>query len=232
MNRDEIVNNRLELLGELFTDLMHEIRNPITVLKINCDLMSEEAEKDNKEIDEIVKSGREALGAMEKLISQTLDFIRGDEGNLETCSINNIAETAYDFMKQRARKKGIKFEKVLTEKELKIIANKSQIVQVVLNLLTNSFDAVKENPHVYLKTYCEDGSVCLEIFDNGHGINEEVGRKIYDRFFTTKESGAGIGLAVSKKILDRHKAEIKFESKVGEGTKFLIKFNNAEEITL
>ncbi len=232
MEKKEIRNNKLQLLGKLFTDLMHEIRNPITVLKINMDLLEQESDKENEEIGEILSSGKEAISVMEKLIAQTMEFIRGNEGELERCSLNEIVETACNFTRQQANKNGIKINKNLTEENPQIIANKSQIVQVILNLLSNSFDAVEKNPLINLKTYSRDGEIFLEVEDNGKGIGKDLQNKIFNKYFTTKTNGAGIGLAVSKEILERHNAEIYLESEPGKGTKFTIKFKNAKEENL
>ncbi len=231
--RNEIKNNKLQLLGRLFSGLMHEIRNPLSVIKLNLDLLpSGEEEFDLEEMDDIAKNSKEALSIIENLISRTMEFVRGNEDEFEICTVNSIVETSFEFMKHQARKLGIKFKIDVNNGDDKIVANRSQMVQVMMNLISNSFDAVNENPEVILKSYSEDGSVYFEIIDNGGGIKKENLNKIFDEFYTTKENGVGIGLFVTKKILDSHNASLSVESSEGVGTKFRIKLKNAKEKVL
>jgi signal transduction histidine kinase len=231
MKKNEIEKNKFQLLGRMFADLMHEVRNPLSVLRINFDLLeNSDCEKD-KDFPEIVHNGKEAIAIIENIIAQTMDFVRGngEDDSFEHCSVNLIAQQAYDFVKFQAKKKGIKLHKNLSEENVRIIANKNQMVQVLLNLLTNAFEAVQENAQVSLKTFVEGEYVYFEVADNGHGIQKEHEGKIFEKFFTTKESGVGIGLAVTKEILDKHNAEIFIESEVGKGAKFIVKFKYSKE---
>jgi signal transduction histidine kinase len=232
MEKNEKRNNKHQLLGQLFSDLMHEIRNPLSVLKINLDLLKTSVNNksidSNEEINEIIQTGGEAIQIIENLIGQTLEFVREQEGQFEHCSINNIAKTVYAFTKTHAKKKGVALILDLAENDSQIVANKGQIVQVLLNLISNSFDAVNEDPKIIIKTKTNENSSVFEISDNGVGIEQKKMEKIFNKYYTTKQKGAGIGLAVSKEILDNHGAEISVESKVGEGTTFYIKFNNAK----
>ena len=231
--RDEIKNNKLQLLGRLFSGLMHELRNPLSVIKLNLDLLPSEEEKiDIEEMSEIAKNSKEALSIIENLISRTMEFVRGNEDEFEICTVNSIVKTSFEFMKHQAKKLGIKFRIDVNNANDKILANRSQMIQVMMNLISNSFDAIAENPEVILKSYSQEGNVFFEIIDNGDGIKKENLDKIFDEFYTTKENGVGIGLFVTKKILDNHNASLSVESSEGVGTKFRIKLKNAKEQTI
>ncbi len=233
MEKEEIKNNKLLLLGRLFTDLMHEVRNPISVMKINLELLEDGMKNgETSDFEEIISGGKEAVEIMERLIAQTMEFIRGNEDEFETCSVKSIVDTAYRFMVYQAKKTGIAFHKKLPNEDVSILGNKSQIIQVLLNLISNAFDAVGESAKVIVKAYYNDENVFIEVIDNGSGIQKEKQQKIFDKFFTTKKSGVGIGLAVTKEIIHKHNAEISFESEVNKGTKFVIKFKNAKELNL
>jgi len=232
MSKDEIRNNKLRLLGSLFADLMHEIRNPLSVLKINYELLCEDKDSFSTENVDVLENGKEAIEIIEELISQTMEFIRGNNERFEVCSVNQIAKTVFNFIKNRAKKEGVDFQLNLTENDASIVANKSQIIQVLLNILTNAFDAIGENPKVELKTFCNTNGVFIEINDNGKGMTQPEIEKIFDKYFTTKEKGSGIGLAVVKEILDKHDAEMNINSSPGKGTSFTIKFNNSKELRI
>src|SRR5512136_2426621 len=111
-----------------------------------------------------------------------------------------------------------------------ILGDRNSLQQVFINLIINSMDALEgkkdEKPTVTVRTYSENGKVCVEVKDNGSGIPKEIQEKIFDPFFTTKgpEKGTGLGLAIIASILHQHRASIWLESEVGKGTQFKVSF--------
>ena len=111
-----------------------------------------------------------------------------------------------------------------------ILGDRNSLQQVLINLMINAMDALEgrkdEKPMVTVRTYSENGKVCVEVKDNGSGIPRELQEKIFDPFFTTKgpEKGTGLGLAIIASILHQHHAGISVESEVGKGTQFKVSF--------
>jgi two-component system, NtrC family, nitrogen regulation sensor histidine kinase NtrY len=132
-------------------------------------------------------------------------------GNLET------------LMEAPLEEKGIELDVILKDPHLQINADFSLIEQVLINLIVNAIEAVKDvpNPTIILTAKILDNNKALiEITDNGMGINKEMQEQIFIPFFTTKKNGSGIGLSLSKQILTLHKGSINVHSEIGKGTTF------------
>lgn len=227
MIHNEIQNNKLQILGKLAASLAHEIRNPLSAIKLNLEYvkMTELSE----EVKESINASIEAATRIQELIETTLDFSRATLNDCSMQSVNDVVLLAYDIMLSRARILNIKLEKQLDPALPLIYFNKNKILQVALNLLTNAFEAIERNGIVKIKTYQENepesNNIVLEVEDSGGGISEESKEKIFNDFYTNKETGTGLGLSVCRRILDEYGASISFESQLGKGTRFFVSFN-------
>ncbi len=223
--KDEIQNNKLLMLGKLAASLAHEIRNPLSALKINLDYLSLSNRDFNEEISESIDTCIEATERIQNLIDDTLEFSRAADKDVRLYLINEVAEQAITIVRSSSKRKKIRIEADLNQQLSYLSFNKNKILQVVLNLITNAVEASSPGNVVKVKTYLSDNeNIILEVEDNGTGIRNEDKNKIFKDFFTTKVDGTGLGLTVCKMLLSDHKARIEFKSKVGEGSKFFIKF--------
>lgn len=224
MRENEIQNNKLQILGKLAASLAHEIRNPLSAIKLNLEFvqMSELEEEVKESIDSCI----EAACRIQHLIDSTLDFSRTSLNDTSFQSLNDVAALAIEIMNAKARILNIKVESRLDHSIPLISFNRNKVLQVVLNLLTNAFEAIEKQGTVQVSTYYDNAndSVILHVNDNGRGISEENKEKIFKDFYTNKKEGTGLGLSVCKRILDEFKASIDFESQVGKGTSFFVKF--------
>lgn len=220
----EIINNKLQILGKLAASLAHEIRNPLSIIRLNLQYI--EISKDYAEILESVNNCKEAIDRIQKLVDNTLDFSRANATEKKESNLNDIANKACDIMIFKAKMNDIALIK-LFQKNLPLIKlDANKILQVYLNLLSNSIEAINKKGKIILTTkYLDKENVLLsEVIDNGRGILEENKERIFTDFYTSKSNGTGLGLGVCKRILEEHNAEIGFASTFGEGTKFYIKF--------
>ena len=120
--------------------------------------------------------------------------------------------------------KNIELESILNDPDLMAEVDVNLIEQVLINLLVNALEAIKEKalPRIVLSATIENNSVLIKVADNGSGISEELMDKIFIPFFSTKKSGIGIGLSLCKQIMLLHKGNIQVQSVTGEGTVFLL----------
>ncbi|HEX2960348.1 MAG: HAMP domain-containing histidine kinase [Ignavibacteria bacterium] len=227
MMHNEIQDNKLQILGKLAASLAHEIRNPLSAIKLNLDFVS--MSDISPEVKESITACMEAAKRIQAIVETTLDFSRSTLSDCFPQSLNEVVTLAVEIMSARAKILNIEVAAELETDLPKIYFNKNKILQVVLNLMTNAFEAIEKNGKVSLKTYREtmDGNnfVTLEVQDTGKGISEENKEMIFNDFYTNKKEGTGLGLSVCRSILDEFGATISFTSSLGEGSRFYVRFN-------
>jgi len=227
MTADNIQDNKLQILGKLTASLIHEIRNPLSVIKLNLDYLKMIENELPDEATESVNYCKDALYRIQYLVDNVLTFSRKNINSEKLCTINEITENAVSIMKYDAERKKVQIDLDLCDSIPDIKFDKSRILQVFLNLITNSVESCINGGKILIKTsIISSGSFMWEINDTGVGISDNNKDKIFNDFYTNKDKGTGLGLSVCKMILKECKAEIDFESTLGVGTKFFIKFNS------
>jgi len=147
--------------------------------------------------------------------------------NLKKVYVGDIFENLYQLMQPTLEQKNIELEIVLKETDLMLEVDPNLIEQVLINLLVNAIEAVKdvEQPKIILSAYLSSNKkTVLKVIDNGTGISEELLDKIFIPFFSTKKSGSGIGLSLCKQIMMLHRGNIQVQSTEGQGTAFILQF--------
>lgn len=223
--KNEIQNNKLLILGKLAASIAHEIRNPLSAIKLEIESMRMSAVESDGELHESLISCMEATERIDNIIRTTLDFSRKNTRVTNNVDLNRICSQTIDLLSAQANKQ--KSLLIFRPKENlpTIRLNKNKVLQVTVNLVTNALDAVKENGKIKLQIKTNhNGAIVLEVSDNGIGIKEEDKPKIFADFYTNKKGGTGLGLGVCKMLIEEQGGEIGFESKEGKGSKFYIQF--------
>ena len=233
MSFNIIQNNKLQILGKLTASLFHEVRNPLSAVKLNLDFIKMYKDELPQEVNESLDDCYEALTRIQVMIDQMLGFTRRNQLELEKkLAVNKVTEDAISLVSYRSKKQNITFEKHLDENIPDINFDENKLLQILLNLMTNAVDSVSDKGKIIIRTYKQNSNnqitVFWEVEDNGSGITEENKSKIFDDFFTNKKHGTGLGLSVCKMLLEEHEAKISFESEVDKGTKFIIQFKPIE----
>jgi signal transduction histidine kinase len=229
MSDNQVQDNKLQILGKLTASLLHEIRNPLSAVKLNIDYLNMLQDEMNDEIRESVLSCRDAVERMEILVNSLLDFSRKSQNGFEIGDINQITENALEILHGAILKRNISVDKKLDHSLPNFYFNRNKVLQVFINLISNATEAVEEKGTIKLNTFLENSNdtdfLVWEIEDNGIGIKSENQEKIFNDFYTSKDTGTGLGLSVCKRIIDEHDAKIILNSEYGKGTKFKIIFN-------
>jgi two-component system nitrogen regulation sensor histidine kinase NtrY len=147
--------------------------------------------------------------------------------NLKKVYVRDIFENLLQLMQPTLEQKSIEFETILKDTDLALDADTNLLEQVLINLVVNAIEAVRDkpNPRIVLSSYlASNRKTVIKVADNGNGIPAEVLDKIFIPFFSTKKSGSGIGLSLCKQIMMLHKGNIQVQSAEGEGTAFLLQF--------
>jgi len=224
-NRKLIQAEKLASIGRISATIAHEIRNPLTSVKLNIQKILQSTQLDEIE-EEHLRISQEGIGQIEKFIREFLDFTRSSELNLDRFSIEQILEESIKMMSDSLDQKKINIEKNFQEGLPLALVDGDRLRLVFLNILRNAYEVVDERGKisVSLSLREEDGArkIRIEISDNGQGIPEEDWENIFEPFYTTKSTGAGLGLAIARKIIEEHKGSIKVIKKEGRGTSFEI----------
>jgi signal transduction histidine kinase len=215
-----IQSEKLAALGKLTAGIAHEIRNPLTSIKVLIHSLAKkmtDAETKEKDIGVI----EDEIERVNQIINRFLDFARPKEPEFSSVDINQALEQTINLVSGK-----VKEQNVLLKKELSslphIQADREQMKQVFLNLFLNALQAMPEGGRLRTKTTLKGQSIRIEIQDEGTGIPERIKNKLFEPFFTTKEEGIGLGLSMVKRIIDDHKGSIKVRNSHPQGTVFTI----------
>ncbi len=212
---------KLAAIGELASNVAHEINNPLTSILGYAELIKEENNVEHIMGDiEIITS--ESLRARE-IVQQLLEFARKKAPDMKELDVNAVLKEVVSLMNVQLKDKKIKMTGGYSELPL-IIGDQNQLKQVFLNIIQNAVDALPEGRgEITVGTHHDGSYAVIEISDTGSGIAADVLPRIFEPFFTTrKEKGTGLGLPISYKIIQSHAGKIDVKSTKGEGTVFSI----------
>lgn len=219
-------SEKLALIGQLAANVAHELNNPLQGIVTYSHLILETTENDDPAKTSVEKIVGQATRCRD-IIRGLLDFSRQREPNKTLSNLNAVMEQCLSFVEDQAIFHNIEITKRFEEDLPMIVIDPSQIERVIMNIIINAAEAMDEGGELILTTRYDAATdfVELEFKDTGHGIHEEDLEKIFDPFFTTKEvgHGTGLGLAISYGIVKSHFGTITVDSKLGEGTSFLVR---------
>jgi len=228
-NKRLVQAEKLASIGRLSATIAHEIRNPLTSVKLNIQKLDESQKLDHVEKEHLMIA-REGIEQIEKFIKELLGFTRTAVLHFDYFSIEEILEESLKLLKPSLAEKKIILEKDIEEKLPQAYVDGDRLRQVFLNVLRNAHEAVDEGGRIkiLLRMSAEKDKSCFEIriSDDGCGIPEKDWENIFEPFFTTKSSGAGLGLPNARRILEQHGGTIKVVKKEGKGSCFLITLPN------
>ena len=221
---------RLAVLGTAVANISHYIKNILTGLKGSITLIDAAVkEKEYGILERATLVLRRSHARIENLVKDMLSYSKGKDLNPVETDVNRVAREAHDLMVESAGDKEIDIDLVLDESIPPLMVDPELLEGVLLNLLTNSIDAVYEQMQINsnlkgkitITTRYRDENLMLRVEDNGTGIPEESLPKIWNAFYTTKGgSGTGLGLAVSKKLVEESGGTLDLTTKPGCGTSF------------
>ena len=212
--------DRLHLVGEIAAGIGHEIRNPMTTIRGLLQLLREKKEitKHKGYFDLMI----EELDRANTIITEFLSLARNKVVKYEMKNINTIIETLFPLMQADAMKSD-KFIYTELSQIPDLLLNEKEIRQLILNLVRNGLEAMSPKGILIVRTFTDGDGVVLAVQDQGKGIEPEILEKIGRPFFTTKENGTGLGLAVCYSIVASHNAKIDIETS-SSGTTFFARF--------
>jgi PAS domain S-box-containing protein len=232
LERELVRWERLATVGSMAAKVAHEIRNPLSAISLNAELLEDEVaalpgarQAEGKRLLETILGGVDRLNAV---IEEYLTFARLPRLTLEDVSIPEILYRLEQLLAPELEVKGIRLVVEMEETLPAVAGDRRQLEQALINVLRNAEEAMPDGGEVRVRVRGAPRGLELSILDTGSGIPEESLPLIFDPFFTTKDSGTGLGLAYVQQVLREHRATIVCRSRLGEGTEFVITLPTAD----
>jgi len=225
--RERVEQGHVRNLEDLSASIAHEIRNPITAAKSLVQQMGEDPGRDDNI--EYASVALEELDRVERSISHLLRFARDEELNFGNVEMADVVASAIETFRERIARAGVEVDQQMDTRGA-MRGDPDKLRRVVINLVGNALDALEsvhtESPRLTIMSgdNLAGSEVWLRVQDNGPGMEPETQSKIFDPFYTTKESGTGLGLALSKKVVEAHGGTMEVQSSPGNGTEFVLSF--------
>ncbi len=216
---------------KLLRVLTHEIMNSIAPISSLAETLNERLEKHEDARD--LKDVKTGIATIKNRSEGLLQFAKSyrlinkvDQPDFKELSVAQLFENVYQLLEPNLLQKGIALDIILKNTRLKVVADEHLLEQVLINLVLNAMDAVKEinTPQIKLIGLEKDEETRIQVTDNGKGMDAELQEQIFTPFFTTKKSGSGIGLTLSKQIMLVHNGNMAVHSKSGQGSIFTLEF--------
>jgi signal transduction histidine kinase len=218
----EIVHSeKLATIGKMAAHVAHEIRNPLSTIGGFARAILRKPDSVER-VNKNAKIISEEATRLENMLKGVMDFSRPSAPVPKIGDFNTAVEKAFRTQAEILSSRNIHSSVDLDRSIPEVNYDENQVMQVLHNLIRNAADSMPGGGALAIRTAREGDNVCLTVQDSGSGIPPEVQERLFDPFFTTKPDGTGLGLAVSKKIIDDHGGHIEVKSIVGKGTTFRI----------
>jgi len=231
MNADQVNQRLLDQyteIAQLAGSLAHEIKNPLSTIRMNMDLLAEDlTDSDTPQARRalqkigVVQSQCERL---QNLLDGFLRYARLQELTLTPGSLNEQVQRVLDFFAPHAEEAGIEIVRYLDADLPSVMIDAETLHAALLNLVLNAVQAMPLGGTLTARTRTTLNGVALDLIDTGCGMNEATAMHMFDPFYSTKEDGSGLGLPTTRKIIEAHGARIDVQSEVDHGTQFTIEF--------
>jgi signal transduction histidine kinase len=213
-------------LAELAGSFIHEIKNHLSTLGLNLQLLAEDFAEPQSQRERRAHDRVQRLqGECQRLVDVSNDFLRFariKDLKREPADLAELVDEMVDFFGPTARGSGIEIKLYLPADLPRLALDRELFKQALLNLMLNAQQAMPDGGTLTVQTEARPGEVCLSLIDTGPGMAPEVLDKVFRPFFSTKPGGSGLGLATTRKIVQAHGGHIEVQSEVGRGTKFTI----------
>jgi len=229
-NRERAISaERIAAWQDVARTVAHEIKNPLWPIQSSIRSLRKAYQSDKESFEEIFDECTETIveevESLRKIVDEFSQFARMPKPNLNECNINDVITDTLKLW--TGRPENVEIITNLTKIPI-ILGDKEQLSRAFINIITNAVQAMPDGGKLTISTSLNDQKlVCVTFSDTGIGMAQEIKEKIFQPYFTTKESGTGLGMAVVHRVITDHKGIIEVESEENVGTKFIISFPTA-----
>lgn len=227
--------DRYTEIARLAGALAHEIKNPLSTIGLNLELLAEDLDgpetlRERRALTKVDVLQRECL-RLQVLLDDFLNFAKVRRLNLQPSSLNEQVKQVLRFFDPKAVRAGIEVVDYLTSDLPTVLLDREAFHGALLNLVLNAEQAMPEGGQLVVRTSATGDGVALDLIDTGCGMDEHTRRHIFDAFFSTKGGGSGLGLPTARKIVEAHGGQIVLQSEPGRGSQFTVKLPTPARIS-
>lgn len=231
----ERLQKQFEEISQLAGALAHEIKNPLSVIGMNMELLAEdfgepESPRDRRALAkvDIVKKQCERL---QILLNDFLRFARNKHLDLTAGSLNERIERVLTLFEPQAKEQGIDILRYLDHELPLVMLDEQTLEAAFVNLVKNAIEAMPDGGELTVRTRVTRKGVALDLIDTGKGMDQTTAMNMFEAFYSTKDGGSGLGLPTARKGIEAHGGRIDVQSAVGRGTQFTIEFPTPTRIS-
>ncbi|HYQ14778.1 MAG TPA: ATP-binding protein [Polyangiaceae bacterium] len=223
-NEQLLASERLATIGKMAAHVTHEIRNPLSSIALNLELLEDEVPASADEAHNLLRAIKAEVERLSGLSEQYLSVARQRPQQKHPEKLGEIIEEACEFVRRELSQAGVelRIEIESDAEELKLAVDEAQIRQALLNLLRNAREAMPSGGRVLVRLQRADEGLELIVDDEGVGMPATTRERLFEPFFTTKQHGTGLGLAISRQIAEAHGGGIRVESREPRGTRIVM----------
>lgn len=219
-------SERLAYLGSLAGGLAHEIKNPLSTLHMNLQLLDEDLRKSESKHSQRDLSRiavlRGEVRRLEEVLEDFLRYARRHQLELRKQNVNDILSEILDFVTPEASQGGIRIRRGLDPQLKSTMVDAGRLKQAFLNIVINARQAMPDGGELIVHTKNVPTGVQVEFIDTGTGISDEDLPRIWDVYYSSKQTGTGLGLPTARRIIEEHEGTIRVDTEVGKGTCFTV----------
>jgi len=237
-----LMAERLAAIGKMSSHVAHEVRNPLSSISLNMELIQDEIDvlcqsqdtAQTSEMNTLMGAVQKEVDRLTELVEDYLKFSRLPKHKKESVDLNELLEESIQFLARDAHQQDIDLIYTPINKKVCLFADPKQIYQVLLNIVNNAFDSMSSGGEVRISLRVEADAIVICVKDHGPGIESEEIKKIFDPFYSTKEQGTGLGLPMVQQVMHEHGGLVWCESEIGKGTTFYLQlpFQGKETFTI
>lgn len=217
---------RLAEMVQLTGGLAHEIKNPLSTIQLNLQLLQEDLPSESvvgSRVHARLRTVRQEASRLREILDDFLRYAGRMTLECEPTDLNRLVEEVADFFMPQAAVNRVQLRVAPSQEPVVAEIDPRLIKQAVLNLLLNATQAMTDGGELIVGLRSEPGFARIEVTDTGPGIAEEIRARLFEAYFTTKKSGTGLGLPMTKRIADEHGGSIAVASEIGRGSVFALR---------